>query len=137
MILLDAKGYYGVRVVNGKMSGAGTNNNDVYVCLVGTKACTGKVPLMSSLEFIKGGIDSNTHLDVIVETDESIGDVQVVILDIDDRLAFDNSWFVNYTIVYDFFKDKAEIEFPCYHWIKGGETITTTAKTSKHVNEED
>ena len=117
--------------MNGKTKAAGTTNNRVYVTLVGSKAATGKVQLMDAKEFFEGGLKANTHVDLVIETDHDLGDVQVVILGIDGKLAVDNTWFVNCTMVYDFLKGKEESEFPCYHWIKGDESVSTTAATSK------
>ena len=125
------KGYYGVRVVNGKMREAGTTNYSVYVTLIGSKASTGKVSLLTFFQYLAGGIGANTHMDLVIETEQSLGDVQVVILGIDGKLALDNTWFVNYTKVYDMLKEKQEIEFPCYHWIEGNESVSTTSATSK------
>lgn len=113
------------------MEAAGTTNNHVYITLIGSKAATGKVQLMDSKEFFEGGLKAHSHVDLVIETDHNLGDVQVVVLGIDGKIGIDNAWFVNYTMVYDFLKSKEESEFPCYHWIKEDESVSTTAATSK------
>lgn len=126
-------GWYGVRVVNGKMFGAGTDCPDIYITLVGTNGSTGKVELMGATQFLKGGTGCNTHEDMIIETKINLGDIQVVVLGIGNTVI-DYSWFVEYTVVYDYSKGKAETRFPCYHWIKKNQAVTTTATASKHSN---
>ena len=129
----DGTGCYGVRVVNGKMGGAGVDNYSVFVNLVGTKGSTGKVHLHGITQCLVGGIKKNTHQDLIIKTWATLGDIQVVILGIDGKIGLHNTWFVQYTVVYDFFgeHDKEGVQFPCYHWIKPNQTVTTTAATSE------
>ena len=102
--------------------------------LIGSKKSTGKLPLLDIKHYLEGGIKSDTHLDLIVATEHSLGDVEVVILSIDGKFTNHYSWFVDFTIVYDCFKnncDDRKTVFPCYHWIKGNSSVATTAHSSK------
>lgn len=121
------RGYYGLRVANGKMKSPGTHITSVYARLIGNMGATGKICLSGI-----GGMDTRTHQDMIIETMETLGEIQVVIVGIDRALA-DNAWFVEYTSVYDFGSKKKvqEVMFPCYHWIKKNQMFTTTSKSSK------
>ncbi len=74
-------------------------------------------------------------MDMVIATEHSLGDVQVVILGIDGLLANLYTWYVDFMVVYDFLKEHdadREIEFPCYHWISGDGYVSTTAHTSKY-----
>ena len=131
MAITANKSYFGVRIVNGKMSSAGTSDTGVYIAVIGTNGSTGKVYLVGYLSSLLGGIDSSTHEDLIIETENNLGDVQVVVLGNDEGMWVPGaSWFVNKTIVYGLI-DKTEEVFPCYHWIGDGDAISTTSKTSK------
>jgi hypothetical protein len=70
-----------------------------------------------------------TYDDLIIETEENLGDVEVVNLGINGRKK--SQEFVDYTKVYDFSKSRKESEFPCYHWIQGDHDVSTTSATSK------
>jgi hypothetical protein len=70
-----------------------------------------------------------TYGDMVIETEENLGDVEVVNLGINGRKK--SQEFVDYTKVYDFSKNREESEFPCYHWIKGDHDVSTTSATSK------
>ena len=120
-----------MRVVNGKMADAGTTNWNVFIQLVGSKGSTGKLHLVGFLQHGGGWMDRGTYQDLIVETDSSLGEVQVVVLDLDSTLALDSTWYVQYTMVYDFSQSKPEVQFPCYHWITGKYAVTTTANTGE------
>ena len=130
-IFFDASGkqYYGVRVVNGKMKDAGTSGRvDTFVTLIGTEGSTGKVSLLGTLRYLFRGMDSGTYEDLVIETEKSLGEVQVVILGIEGSLlAFDSVWFVEYSEVSDLTKQDKAVRFPCYHWIKDVEYVTTTS----------
>ena len=127
-------GYYGVRIITGKVGGAGVNNLKIYLRLIGNKACTGKLYIEDLKQFFEDGLKPDTHMDMMIATDDSLGDIQVVVLGIDGMLADLHTWFVDFTVVYDFLKSNdadREIQFPCYHWISGDGYVTTTAHTSK------
>lgn len=113
------------------MPAAGTQGADVFITLVGSESTTGKVSIYSYLRHLFGGIMSGTAEDLIIETEQSLGDIQVVLLGIDGgEWALDSTWFVKYTAVKDL-GTGAEVQFPCYHWIGKNQVISTTSKTSK------
>ena len=124
------KGYYGVRVVTGKMcAGGSTRAACEYVQLIGSKGASAKVYLTGYFT----DIDAGTYQDLTVETKESLGDIQVVTLGIDKNTWITNAWFAEYSVVYDlsFEADKTEKRFPCYHWINQDQSVTSTSKTSE------
>ena len=113
------------------MAAAGTFGADVYFNLIGDKASTGKVSIYDTWYYLCSGISSNTFIDLIVETEKSLGEVLVVILGIDGgEIALDSTWFVSYSVAYQL-STMVEIQFPCYHWIGKDTSISTTAKTSE------
>lgn len=122
------KGYYGVRVVIGKMLGAGNNYAaHEYIRLIGTKGASEKVYLTGSFEYIAAG----TYLDLTIETKGSLGEIQVLTLGIEQRI--DDALFVDYSEVKDLScqADDKETRFPCYHWISGNQSVTTTSKSGE------
>ena len=118
---------YGIRVATGSMSGGGTHITSVYVRLIGNRGDSGNVSLTG---FFSTGVSTGTFEDLLVETERSLGEVQVVIIGIKGALI-DDAWFVEYSTVYDFGSGK-ETRFPCYHWIKKNEMVTTTSKASEY-----
>ena len=44
---LDDHFYYGVRIVTGSQAFAGTQDTDIYITLVGSKAASGKVKIVT------------------------------------------------------------------------------------------
>ena len=121
------KSYYGLRVATGKMKSPETHISSLYACLIGNMGATGKICL-SGL----GGVNTCTHQDMILETLETLGEIQVVAIGI-DRAPTDIALFVEYTSVCDFGSrnNLQEVTFPCYHWIKKNQMLTTTSKSSK------
>ena len=111
-----------MRIITGKVGGAGVNDLNIYLRLIGNKGCTGKLHIEDLKQSFEDGLKPNTHMDMMIATDDSLGDIQVVILGIDGMLADLHTWFVDFTVVYDFLKSNdadREIQFPCYHWISG------------------
>ena len=125
------KGYYGIRVVTGKMITAGTSMGELeYVQIVGDKAASKKVYLTGLLT----KIDAGSCEDLTIETVKTLGKIQVVILGMDENLI-DDVWFPAYSEVYylSYQADQAQQRFPCYHCIKQDKSVTTTSKASKHA----
>lgn len=122
--LTAGKGCYGIRVVNGEMAEAGTSYSaSEYVRLVGDKAASEKIYLTG----IFSRIGSKTYIDLLVKTDESLGEIQVVNLGIEGGMG-ENAWFVQYSVVYNY--DTAagkESRFPCYHFLNEDESVSTTS----------
>ncbi len=82
-----------------------------------------------------GGVKSaSKYEDLVVETSQDLGDVQVFIYGNDANYTgmFNNEWYVEFSVVYPLNSTGKRTEFPCYHWIGDGETISTTSQASKH-----
>ena len=83
-------------------------------------------------EFIYGGMAKDTHMDFILETNQNLGNIEVVILGIEGKMNYLCSWFVNSAIIYNISADSnTETEFPCYHWITDAREVAITAATCK------
>ena len=128
--LIDQSGYYGVRIINGKIPEAGTHNLGVYVRFIGSEKATDRMHLIGIWEFLHGGMAKNTHMDFILKTDQNLGNIEVVILGIEGNMNHSSTWLVNSIIIYDC---NTETEFPCYHWITTSE-VAITAVTCKCIS---
>ncbi|KAL5471056.1 hypothetical protein EMCRGX_G029132 [Ephydatia muelleri] len=120
--------YYGVRIVTGSEKFAGTPDTDIYVSLVGSKACTGKMKIVSG--WFSTGISAQYYDDLLVESSADLGEVLVVIIGNPANwvVSAGSAWFVDFVDVHDL-QRKTKQEFPCYHWIEDGDEISFTEKT--------
>ncbi len=126
------KGYYGIRIVTGKQFLAGTTDTRVYITLIGKQASSGKVYLSHWLNIFSKPTSRRTYDDLLIETDQELGEILVVVLGNDKGwfLGGDgSSWFVDFVMVHNF-QSKGTDEFPCYHWIGEGDYVSFTAHTS-------
>ena len=117
-------------MVTGKMvSGGSARAACEYVRIIGTKAASERVYLTGYFS----DIDADTYQDLTIETNEVLGEIQVVVLGIEENSWITNAWFAAYSGVYDlsYLADKKEKHFPCYHWINQGQCVTTTSNSSK------
>ena len=121
-----------MRIVTGSGIGAGTPDTDVYVTLVGSKACTGKIALVSG--WFSPSLACKCYVDLLIETNKDLGEVLVVILGNPKNWLFSAgaAWYVDFVDVIDQ-QTKQTVEFPCYHWINDGDSIGFTSKTGKSV----
>lgn len=117
------------------MLGAGTSGGlDPFVILIGTKRCSEKVSLLGTLDMLLKGIQADTFEDLVFTAEKDLGDVQVVIVGIDGGgVALNSTWFVSFMEIYDLSKGTHGVKFPCYHWIKADEYVSTTCKTGKEI----
>ena len=122
--------YYGVRIATGSEVGAGTPDSDVYVTLVGSKARTGQLALVSG--WWSRPLASKTYVDLLIESNLDMGEVLVVFLGNPKNWLFSvgSPWYVDFVDVIDQ-QSKEKVVFPCYHWINDGDAISFTSKTSK------
>ena len=69
--------------------------------------------------------------DLIIEADGTLGDILVVEA-VNESTFFDNEdpWYVSLVTVYNFQSNSSD-DFPCYHWIGDGESVSFTARTSE------
>ena len=121
----EDKFYYGVRIVTGSQQACSAKAQNVFFTVAGTKSQSNRI----SLGFIqrlaeRDSFQEDTHDDMIIETRQHLGDVQVVGVGLEyDWIAKVTSsllnchWYVNYINIIDFQNNKSEVQFPCYHWI--------------------
>lgn len=127
------KYYYGVSIMNGKQLGAGTNDPEVCICLIGSNGHSDKIYLQSllSMRALTGQtLHRGTWDNLIIESSGDLGEIQVVILGINKVDFLSASWYVNEVGIYNF-QSKNQEAFPCYFWIGNGESVSFTSKTSK------
>eukprot|EP00731_Ephydatia_muelleri_P012489 Em0006g1383a len=120
--------YYGVRIVTGSEFEAGTMDNDLYVTLVGSKACTGKINISG---FLSSPIATKSYVDLLIQCKSDLGEVLVVSLgNPKNWITMPGSeWFVDFVDIIDQ-QTKKTVRFPCYHWIADGDSIGFTSKTA-------
>ena len=129
---IAGKCYYGVRIVTGQLAGAGTADTGVFVNLIGSKGQSGKIYLMNWLTALTGAVKRCTYDDLMVESDGDLGDILVVVLGNDKSWIslIGAPWYVDFVTVCNI-QTHSQQEFPCYHWIGDGSSISFTASTSK------
>lgn len=120
--------YYGIRIVAGSERVSVPHKKDIYVALVGNKACTGKLKIAHKW-FGSIGTSLQYYDDVMVESNKPLGEVLVVNLGTFKRRKF-AALLVNYVEVYDI-QTKIRKEFPCYCRIQDGDDVSFGAKTGK------
>ena len=119
--------------MNGKQLGAGNSDPEVYICLVGRNGHSGKIFLQSFLSMtgLTGHtLHRGTWDNLIIESNEDLGEIEVVFLGIDKTFLPGVSWYVNEVGIYNF-QSKNQEAFPCYYWIGNGDSVSFTSKTSK------
>ena len=133
--LPGSKSYYGVRIVNGSQAASGTNDTGIHIILVGNNGCTEKIYLAGYWSVFGGVGSASKYEDLVVQTDKKLRDVKVLLYGNDANWTglFNNEWYVEFSVVYPLSSVGKDVEFPCYHWIGDGETISTTSATSEHV----
>ena len=110
--------------MTGSQQASGAKAWDVFFTVAGTKSQSNRI----SLGFFQTLADwhsfqEDTYDDMIIETDQNLGNIQVVGVGLKyDRIAEATSllnchWYVNYISIIDFQDKQSEIQFPCYHWI--------------------
>ena len=101
--------YYGVRIATGSEVGAGTPDSDVYVTLVGSKARTGQLALVSG--WWSRTLASKTYVDLLIVSNLDMGEVLVVILGNPKNWLFSvgSPWYVDFVDQ----KSKEKVVFPC------------------------
>ncbi len=124
-IISDGKYYYGVQIVTGKQTDAGTTG-DSYVMLVGDKGKTEKLSLRRWFDYEVG---ENSFNNLTIVTDDDLGKVLVVVVGCDAGW-FEDQWYVSFVTVVNLQLQQVD-EFPCYHWIDGDSHVTITATTSE------
>ena len=117
-----------MRIVIGEPFGAGMAGDGAYIRLIGDKAQSEKVAVKKDWDFFDRHL-SRTYSDMIIETDKDLGDILVVSLGIKkDWSPSLKYWYVDYVMV-DNHQSKKTKQFPCYHWIGDGDSVSFTANT--------
>ena len=121
------KFYYGLRIVTGSQQGSSAKARDVFFTVAGTKSESNRISLDLKQRLFKwDSFQEDKHDDMIIETDQNLGDVQVVGVGLEhDVIAgveshnpiYQCQWYVNYVSIIDFQIGQSEVQFPCYHWI--------------------
>ena len=121
----------------------------MYITLVGSKASSGKVPIVDTRFMIKiPAIYKNCYDDLMIESSADLGELLVVIIGNPKNPLFTlnpfqvaanltsavtgSAWFVSFVNFIDL-QTKQAVEFPCYHWINDGSDVSFTARTSKRT----
>ena len=130
--------------MTGSQKACSATARDVFFNVTGTKSQCNKMSLglLQRLEALKS-FHERTHDDMIIETDEHLGDVQVVGVGLDYDLItkvedaiLDCHWYVDYISVFDFQNNEMEIQFPCYHWLGyNNKEVTATFKVGTYVSQ--
>ena len=104
-------------------------DNDLYVTLVGSKACTGKINISG---FLSSPIATKSYVDLLIQCKSDLGEVLVVSLgNPKNWITMPGSeWFVDFVDIIDQ-QTKKTVRFPCYHWIADGDSIGFTSKTGE------
>ena len=126
--------------MTGSQQACSAKPREVFFNLAGTKSQTEKVSLTPFQRLIeKDAFQEDTHDDMIVETDEHLGDIQVVGVGLEYNWVakvqadlLNCHWYVSYISIIDFQNEQSETHFPCYHWIGyNSKEITTVSKVGK------
>ena len=113
--------------MTGSQQACSAKAKDVFFTVAGTKSQSNRISLGFFQRLAEwDSFQEDTHDDMIIETDQHLGDIQVVGVGLEyDRIAeieshnpiFQCHWYVSYVSVIDFQNKRSEIQFPCYHWI--------------------
>ena len=137
---VGGKFYYGIRIVTGSQKACSATARDVFFNVTGTKSQSNKMSLGLPQRLVAfKSFQEKTHDDMIIETDQHLGDIQVVgvgleydlITKLEDAIL-DCHWYVDYISIIDFQDKEAETQFPCYHWIGyNNKEVTAVSKVGK------
>ena len=105
----------------------------MFICLVGSSGHSGKHFLTCWQSLVPGkGIHRNMLENLVIESDKELGEIILLILGIEQgsvQLVHD-ALFVNEVAVANR-QTNHQDAFPCYHWIKCGQSVSITAKTGE------
>ena len=129
--------------MTGHQVGSYATSIDVFFTLAGCKSETKKISL-SLFQWLQAtnSFHKDTYDDMIIETDDHLGDVQIVGVGLKDDIfskikarVINCHWYVNYISITDFQEDnEVESRFPCYHWLGyDNKELTVPAKICKWI----
>ena len=144
-VYIEDKFYYGVRIVTGSQRACSARARNVFFTVTGTKSQSEKMSLGLLQRFT--AFHEDTYDDMIIETDQHLGDVQIVGVGLEYDLItnatadiLDCHWYVAFISIIDFQKDQSvrESHFPCYHWIgyndKEVTAVSEVGKSHTHTH---
>ena len=139
---VEGKFYYGVRIVTGSQKGSSATTWDVFFTLTGTKAQSERISLgLFQTLFAMDSFNKSTYDDMIIETDQNLGDVRIVGVGLRNDMItkwvdffVDRHWYVEYVSIIDFQNKEAETQFPCYHWLEyDGKEVTAVSTVGMYT----
>ena len=129
--------------MTGSQNACSAAARDVFFALTGTDSHSEKISLglfkrLCALE----SFQEDKHDDMVIETDQKLGDIQVVgvglrydlVAKVVDGIS-DCHWYVDYISIIDFQEDEKESQFPCYHWLGyNNAEVTAVSKVCKYTS---
>ena len=126
--------------MTGSQKACSATARDVFFAMNGTDTHSDRISLglLQRLRALQSFHES-THDDMIIETDQCLGDIQVVGVGLHYDLitkvvdgVLDCHWYVDYISIIDFQKNQVEIQYPCYHWLGyNNKEVTAVSKVGK------
>ena len=111
--------------MTGSQKGSSATTRDVFFSLTGTKSQSKMISLglFQSL-FALDSFNKSTYDDMIIETEQNLGDIKMVGVGLHNDMisklvdfVLDCHWYVEYISIVDFQNKETETQFPCYHWL--------------------
>ena len=111
--------------MTGSQKGSSATTRDVFFSLTGTKSQSKMISLglFQSL-FALDSFNKSTYDDMIIETEQNLGDIKMVGVGLHNDMisklvdfVLDCHWYVEYISIVDFQNKEIETQFPCYHWL--------------------
>ena len=123
--------------MTGSQKGSSATTRDVFFSLTGTKSQSERISLglLQSL-FAMDSFNKSTYDDMIIETDQNLGDLKIIGVGLRNSMVnnlvdfvLDKHWYVEYVSIIDFQNNEAEIQFPVYHWLRYDNKEVTAVST--------
>ena len=111
--------------MTGSQQASSATARNVFFTVTGTNAQSERMSLGLFQRLAeRDAFQEDTHDDMIIETDQHLGDVKVVGVGLEyDPIAstvsnlLDCHWYVAFISIIDFQNERSENHFPCYHWV--------------------
>ena len=128
--------------MTGSQQACSATARNVFFTVTGNKSQTDKISLGLLQRLVeRDAFQEDTYDDMIIETDQHLGNVQVVGVGLDYdpisdamSLLFDCHWYVTFISIIDFQNKQSETHFPCYHWLGyNNKEVTAASKVGKLI----
>ena len=125
--------------MTGSQNACSATARDVFFNMTGSDSHTNKISLgLLQRLTASSSFHQDTYDDMIIESDQHLGDIQVVGVGLDyDIIAkvedaiLDCHWYVDYISIFDL-KDGSETQFPCNHWLGyNSKEVTVVSKVGR------